>query len=244
MQPLGQDERVPEARYDSLADWYDGWAATFMRPFARLLADCVAESVRPGSTVIDVGCGTGLHFAALQAAKLRPIGFDISGEQLRVASERAAPVVRADATAIAVRDEAVDVAVAAFVHRDMDDFAGAVGEVARVLRPRGRFAYVGTHPCFVAPFVDRTTERDVGAIDVRSGYGDTRRRFDSAAQSRLAAAAGSRNLSLAAFVDSFIGAGLRIESLEELDTDARRWVTRPNDGTIVPWNILVVAVKC
>ena len=235
---------MPETRYDGLADWYDEWAATFMGPFARVLADCVAKFVRPGSTVIDVGCGTGQHFGALQAVSLRPIGFDISGDQLRVASERAVPVVRADAAAFAVRDEAVDVAVAAFVHRDMDDFAGAVGEIVRVLRPGGRFAYVGTHPCFVAPFVNRTTERDVGAIEVRSGYGDTRRRFDGAAPSRLTTTAGSRNLSLTAFLHTFIGAGLRIESFEELDTDARTWITRPNDRTIVPWNILVVAAKC
>jgi SAM-dependent methyltransferase len=234
---------VPKTRYDGLADWYDEWVASFMGPFARLLADRVASFVSPGSTVIDVGCGTGLHFGALQTVGLRPIGFDISSDQLRVAAKRAVPVLRADAGAFAVRDEAVDAAVAAFVHRDMDDFAGAVTEVGRVLRPGGRFAYMGTHPCFVAPFIKRTTERDGGAIEVRPGYGDARRRFDSSAPSRLAATAGSCNLSLTAFLHSFIDARLQIESFEELDTEARPWISGPDDRTIVPWNILVIAMK-
>jgi ubiquinone/menaquinone biosynthesis C-methylase UbiE len=234
---------VPETRYDGLADWYDEWAATFMRPFAHVLAASVAEFAPPGSTVIDVGCGTGLHFGALRSVGLRPIGFDISVDQLRVASDRSVLLVHADAAALPVRDEAVDVAVAAFVHRDIDDFAAAVGEVARVLQPGGRFAYVGTHPCFVAPFINRTSERDKSTIDIRSGYGDARRRFDGAAPSRLTATAGSRNLSLAAFLGTFIAAGLRIESLEELDTEARPWITGPDDGTILPWNILLVTAK-
>jgi hypothetical protein len=83
----------------------------------------------------------------------------------------------------------------------------------------------------------------MGKIEVRPGYGDTKRRFDSAAPSRLAMTVGSRNLSLAAFLDTFIGAGLRIESLVELDTQARQWVPDPDDQTILPWNILIVAAK-
>jgi hypothetical protein len=36
---------------------------------------------------------------------------------------------------------------------------------------------------------------------------------------------------------------LRIESLVELGTEARPWVAKPDDETIIPWNILVVAAK-
>jgi ubiquinone/menaquinone biosynthesis C-methylase UbiE len=241
--PVGQDGFVPEARYDGLAEWYDDWAGSFIGPFAELLAVRVEEFARPGETVIDVGCGTGLHFGALQALGLHVIGVDISADQLRLAKEGSALLVRADATAMPMRDKAIDTAVAAFVHRDIDDFERAVTEVSRVLRPGGRFAYVGTHPCFVAPFINRTTERDIGTIEVRSGYGDMRRRFDSAAPSRLTRRAGSRNLPLAAFLQSFIGAGLRIENFLELDTEARPWVAHSEDHTVLPWNILVVATK-
>jgi len=233
---------VAEARYDGLAAWYDEWAGGYMQPFADVLAAQVAEFVTPDSTVIDVGCGTGLHFSAVQALHVHPIGVDLSFDQLRLARKRSA-VVRADAARLPVRDKAIDAAVAGFVHRDVDDFAGTVVEVARVLRPGGRFISVGTHPCFVASFIDRTKESDIGTIEVRRGYGDNERRFDSAAQSRLATTVGSRNLPLTAFLHTFLGAGLRIESLVELDTRAQPWVAEPDDQTILPWNILVVAAK-
>jgi SAM-dependent methyltransferase len=233
---------VAEARYDGLGAWYEEWAGDYMRPFAGVLAAQVAEFVKPHGTVVDVGCGTGLHFSALQAQNIHPIGVDLSFDQLRLAGKRSV-VVRADAAALPLRDEAIDAAVAGFIHRDVDDFAGAVADVARVLRPGGRFVSVGTHPCFVAPFINRTKERDIGKIEIRTGYGDTERRFDSAAPSRLATTVGSRNLPIAAFLHTFLSAGLRIESLVEMDTRAQPWVAEPDDQTILPWNILVVATK-
>jgi SAM-dependent methyltransferase len=239
----GQNGAVPDARYDGLADWYDDWAAPFMRPFARLVAAYVATFVRPDSTVLDVCCGTGLFFEALRDAGVRLIGLDVSADQLRVASTRSVPVVRADAAALPVRDESVDVALGAFLHRDVDDFEAAVCEIARSLRRGGRVAYVGTHPCFVAPFLDRSAERAVGTIRIGDGYGDANRRFDGAALSRLTITAGSRNLSLAAFLHAFVSAGLQIVTFEELDTEARPWTRTPDDQTIVPWNVLLVASK-
>jgi hypothetical protein len=90
----------------------------------------------------------------------------------------------------------------------------------------------------------RTTERDVRGLVVQPGYGDTRPVFDgSGGTSGLKSRVGSRNLPLAAFLGAFLGAGLRIESFEELDTQARPWVAEPDDRTIVPWNILLVAAK-
>ncbi len=38
----------------------------------------------------------------------------------------------------------------------LEDFGAVVHQVARCLRPRGRFICVGLHPCFIGPFVDRT----------------------------------------------------------------------------------------
>jgi predicted TPR repeat methyltransferase len=82
---LGQHGWAPEARYDGLADWYEEWASGYVRPFAPVLAAYVVEFVNPGSTVLDVGCGSGLHFNALQALDLHPIGVDVSFDQLRLA---------------------------------------------------------------------------------------------------------------------------------------------------------------
>ena len=103
--------------------------------------------------------------------------------------------------------------------------------------------YVGTHPCFVGSFLKRADERDRRELVIRPGYGNTELAFDAGRPSGLSARVGFRSQPLAPFLSAFLGAGLRIELLEELDTQGRPWVAGPDDGTIVPWNILVVATK-
>ena len=143
-----------------------------------------------------------------------------------------------------IRDAVMRAAVAAFVHTDIDDFSSTAAEVARVLQPGGRFVYVGTHPCFIGPFIKRITERYERDLVVRPGYGDTRLALDgSGGTSGLKSRAGSHNLPFATFLSALLGAGLRIESFEELDTRGQPWAVDPDDRTIVPWNILVVAAK-
>jgi SAM-dependent methyltransferase len=235
---------MPDARYDGFAAWYEEFASGFAPAFANVLAARVADLVEPGAVVLDIGCGTGLYAGALRERGLRPVGVDLSGDQLRIASDRGTCVLRADASILPVRDAAIPVAVAAFVHTDIDDFSSTVTEVARVLQPGGRFVYIGTHPCFIGPFIKRTTERDERTLVVRPGYGDAGLVFDgSGSTAGLKAKVGSRNLGLGEFLSAFTRAGLRIESLEELDTRARAWVAEPDDGTIVPWNLLLVAAK-
>jgi SAM-dependent methyltransferase len=234
---------VPDARYDGHSAWYDEVVSGYAPAFARLLAAPAAEVADPGDLVLDVGCGTGLSFDALRGRGLQPAGVDVSADQLRVARERDPNIMRGDAAVLPVRDAAVRVAVAAFIHTDVDDFSSTVAEVGRVLRHGGRFVYVGTHPCFVGPFVRRDAEHGHRELIVRPGYGDTGVSFDAGRPSGLSARVGFRSQPLAAFLSVFFRAGLRIESLEELDTQGRPWVAGPDDGTIVPWNIRVVATK-
>ncbi len=234
---------MPDARYDGFATWYDEVVSDFTEPFTSVLAARVAGVAEPGAVVVDVGCGTGFVFDALRARGLEPIGVDLSADQLRIARERGVAVVRADAALLPVRDAAIGVAVGAFIHTDLDDFSSAAAEVARVLHPGGRFVYLGTHPCFVGPFIKRAAERDTRELVVRRGYGDTRLSFDGSRPSGLSSRVGFRSRSLAALLNAFLDAGLRIESCEELDTRGEPWVAEPDDQTIVPWNVLLVAAK-
>ena len=99
------------------------------------------------------------------------VGVDLSADQLRVARRRAdAPdvaLVAADAAALPFADGSFDAVVSVLTHTDFDHPEAAFAEAARVLRRGGRFSYVGIHPCFVSPFVER---HPTGTHRLHPGY--------------------------------------------------------------------------
>src|SRR4051794_6221425 len=129
---------------------------------AYLTPDVVAQRVsirealalRPGETVVDIGCGPGL-LAAEMAADVGPDGsilaVDPSEDMLTLAAtaERAAgsaPISFAagDACALPAQDGSADAAVATQVYEYVADMAGALREARRVLRPGGRLLVLDT----------------------------------------------------------------------------------------------------
>jgi SAM-dependent methyltransferase len=104
-----------------------------------------------GKRVLDVGCGAAQTTRWLAARGAYPVGFDLSGEQLRLAGTTR-PLVRADAEALPFRDGVFDLACSAYGALPfVADSARVMREVARVLRPGGRWVFSVTHPvrwCF------------------------------------------------------------------------------------------------
>ena len=82
--------------------------------------------------------------------------------------------MRADAHQLPFAAASFDAVVAAFIHTDVDDWNLVLRESARVLRPSGRFVYVGTHPCFVGPFSRYVAD---GPPRLFGGYRRTERAF-------------------------------------------------------------------
>ena len=110
-----------------------------------------------GQRVLDVGCGAAQTTRWLAARGARPVGFDLSGEQLRLGRALggpggAPPLVRADAERLPFADGAFDLACSAYGALPfVADSAAVMREVARVLRPGGRWVFSVTHPfrwCF------------------------------------------------------------------------------------------------
>jgi SAM-dependent methyltransferase len=139
------------ARYDGLAEEYDAFVDVHS-PYYAVSADALRRLLGGGpGRCLDLGCGGG-HFTSV-AFELgwTAVGVDASEDQLRVARRRLPQLelVRADAGALPFDAESFDAAFSTFTHTDFDDFAAAIREVRRVLKPRGRFVYVGNHPCFV-----------------------------------------------------------------------------------------------
>ena len=131
-----------------------------------------------GRDVLEVGCGAAQCARWLAGQGARVTGFDLSGRQLRHARRideqlGRAPLrlVQADATALPFADASFDLACSAFgAVPFVADSARLMREVARVLRPGGRWVFSVPHPF-------RWTLPDVGdehGLVVEHSYFDRR----------------------------------------------------------------------
>ena len=114
---------------------------------ARLLGD-----VR-GLRVLEVGCGAAMCSRWLVGQGAHPVAFDLSAGMLRhartgnAASGVDVPLVQADAEHVPFLDASFDLAFTAFgAIQFVADSARLMREVARVLRPGGRWVFATTHP--------------------------------------------------------------------------------------------------
>lgn len=139
------DSRLDYNDTDAERFWADG-----LRDFDRLLG-LLGTAVRPGDTVVDVGCGVGrLTRAALERGAGRVIGVDVSGEMVRRARELNADLPAAEfhhgdgRRLTGVPDAIADACISHVVFQHIPDPAitlGYVREMGRVLRPGGWAAF-------------------------------------------------------------------------------------------------------
>jgi SAM-dependent methyltransferase len=104
-------------------------------------------SIRPellpgaGSRVIDVGCGDGRHIAEAARRGAFAVGLDYDAGELRKARARIGAqrvdLVVGDAARLPFHDSAFDAAICTETLEHLPDDAGAVREIARVLRGGG-----------------------------------------------------------------------------------------------------------
>lgn len=200
------------AVYDAHADWYEEYVtATAAEHYARVTG-LVSSLLGPGLGIcLDVGCGTGVHAEQLRRLGWTPVGVDLSTGQLRHAAGRL-PVAVADAAALPVATGSVPAAISVYTHSDLPDYPATLREVARVLRPGGRFVHVGLHPCFVGSFADRA---DPDRLILTDGYAETALRFDSGSPNGVRVRVGAYHLPLDALVNAVLNAGLSLTSVRE-----------------------------
>jgi 2-polyprenyl-3-methyl-5-hydroxy-6-metoxy-1,4-benzoquinol methylase len=96
--------------------------------------------VRPGQTVLDVGCGEGWFSEALREAGAEPVAVDVAAEALRRAERRVPGLVTrlwAHDEPLPLEDASVDAVWAGEVIEHVADVAPWLSEVRRALKPGG-----------------------------------------------------------------------------------------------------------
>jgi demethylmenaquinone methyltransferase / 2-methoxy-6-polyprenyl-1,4-benzoquinol methylase len=96
-----------------------------------------------GALVVDLACGTGDLCTELRSGGYRAVGFDFSHGMLTSATTEA-PVAEADILRLPLADASVDGATCGFALRNVTELPVLFAETARVVRPRGRVAFLET----------------------------------------------------------------------------------------------------
>ena len=196
--------------YDSFAEAYSAenevnlHNAYYERPATLALAGDVA-----GRRILDAGCGSGPLFAALRDRGAIMTGFDSSAGMLELARRRLgddADLLMADLSRpLPFPDAAFDDVVASLVLHYLEDWAAALAELRRVLKPGGRLIASVNHPIQGHPVV--RPGADYWATHLWSDEITT-----ASGQSYVLA---NWHRPLPAMIDAFIAAGFRISSISE-----------------------------
>lgn len=146
---------TPAPDYDGFAAAYSArnetslFNAYYERPEMIRLAGDVA-----GLKVLDVGCGSGPLTEALRAKGAVVSGFDLSPAMVELARERLgkdADLKVADlGAALPYPDDTFDLVVASLSLHYVQDWASALAELRRLLKPGGRLTVSIIHPMVYA----------------------------------------------------------------------------------------------
>jgi ubiquinone/menaquinone biosynthesis C-methylase UbiE len=109
-----------------------------------------------GKKVLDAGCGEGYNTRILARKGAKIVGIDISRKMIQHArqAERRQPLgIRYKITSFSdlsrFDDASFDAVVSTMALMDGPDYADAIKEFFRVLRPKGSLFFSVTHPCFI-----------------------------------------------------------------------------------------------
>lgn len=133
--------------------WIDGFTNGADPEYTDQIIPLAVSELAGMKTVLDVGCGDGQIGRALSAAGSCVVGVDPTWGQISVAEYRAdgPSYACAGASSLPIASASCDAVVACLVFEHIDDVDTAIGEIARVLKPGGVFAFFLNHPLLQTP---------------------------------------------------------------------------------------------
>jgi len=134
--------------YQTLGDrWYDASddPVALLRAESRLRSPWILERLKPGSRVLDVGCGAGFLTNFLSEHGFDVTGVDLADKALAVAADRdttrKVKYQVGNAYELPFEKESFDAVCSMDVLEHVEDPARVIAEAARVLKPGGQFFF-------------------------------------------------------------------------------------------------------
>jgi ubiquinone/menaquinone biosynthesis C-methylase UbiE len=165
---IARREKETRRLFDSLAPRWEEMKREILGGFD--LNKVIADRIPKTGTAADLGCGTGDFLEKLARRAHKVIGVDASPEMIRAARERfaehngAVEVRMGEFEHLPLADGEVDAAICNMVLHHLPDPRRGLAEVARALKPGGRF--------ILADFQSHEDET------LRTRYGDRRLGFN------------------------------------------------------------------
>jgi len=156
------DPQLSSELWESHAGWWQREFTEGADPeYTDQIIPLVLDRLAGHDRVLDIGTGEGQIARRLAAAGCRVTGVDPVAAQVEAAARRngetsAGPgrrpaYLRAEAAALPLADRSFDGAIACLVFEHIDLLDEAIAEVARILRPAGRFVLLLNHPLLQTP---------------------------------------------------------------------------------------------
>jgi SAM-dependent methyltransferase len=152
----GAEPQVDRSRqlWETHAEWWiEGFTAGADAEYEEQIIPLAAHELAGAGRVLDIGCGDGQISRVLAMGGAEVVGVDPTANQIAVARQRGGgpAYVRAPADRLPFAGESFDAALACLVFEHIDAVDESIAELARVLRPGGRFSFFLNHPLLQTP---------------------------------------------------------------------------------------------